>query len=151
MSRRSPKHELTRMEAAAVQAMITGEKQTKACEIAGYSDPRGEGKRLLRKPDVAKLLIQSMQTKMVKFEALLQKATVAVDYNLTPDNWEKVDKNGRMLITAADRNAAAKIVFDAIAKSDPKALSTKAREEDTAIDKKDAVEGVMGPEPTTIQ
>ena len=123
---------LTEKEASAARAMVAGVSATKACREAGYADPKGEGDRFLGKPRVRDFIIDRLQAKAVKWGPLRARAMNALDHNLSPENWEERDNLGKPLVSASDRNSAAKIVLELLAKIDPSELADRAAKADEA-------------------
>jgi len=126
------REELTEKEGAAARALVSGLSPTKSCEQAGYADPKGESDRLLAKPRVRDYVIGGLQRHMVRWAQLRTKAMAALDFNLSRENWDQVDRFDKPVISAGDRNSASKIVLELLAKIDPKELADRAHSADKA-------------------
>ncbi len=142
MGKRAPE-ELTGKEEAAARAIVKGQSITKSCEQAGYADPKGEGDRLLRKDRVRDFVIGGLQRHMVRWAQLRMKAMAALDFNLSKENWDQVDRFDKPVISAGDRNSASKIVLELLAKIDPKELADRAHSADAAETLADKVHRIL--------
>lgn len=152
----------TKQEETFARLYGTGMTARAAAEEAGYAKPETEGSRLLRRRVVADRVLAYMRPYVISWKKLLIKAQRVLDNHLDDSNeyakelLEHLKAGGQidsrtfaefvkmLRVSAADRNTAAKMVIDAMAKINPKSLSDAAETEDAAMSRDEAVEAMLG-------
>lgn len=152
-------------EEAFCQHYAAGKGKCEAAEAAGYADPKGESDRLLARSIVLERVMELQRLDLgpdaVSWRRLLTKAKRALDENLDSANESAVellhklaetgvlDPKGlarflkRLEITPSDRNTAARVALDMIARTAPKSLVDAAEREDSA-GRHELVDKVLG-------
>lgn len=116
-----------------VKLAVSGVPMTKAAERAGYPDGGHEVDRLLKQPGIADTIIQRLQKQLVPWRLLSAAAKAALFANLTDADADRSVKN-----------AAARIVFDTLKRTDAATLSDVIDAEDKASSKEEMALAILG-------
>lgn len=126
---------LTKRREAFVKAAASGKPLSEAAREAGYSDSNGEVDRLVADPRVQAKLLRKIWPMIVTWKGLKEQAMAALRSNLDLTNLDP---------SPADRNSAARIVVEALAKIGAGSLADAAQKEDIAANRDEMVQEVLG-------
>jgi len=130
---------------AVVELAGQGVSITAAAREAGYSDPKGEKDRILSNPAIRDEILDRLAKKAISWRTMVAKAKKAVnEFCMTLADNDERDRNGRLVITVAERVSAAKVIMEQVRKADPDSLIEGARKEDEAESKAEAVDRILG-------
>ena len=160
MARASNK--LTEKEEVWAQAIARGETRADAEREANFHS--GDSTRLLRRAAVLRRITELQRPYVVSWKQLLTKAQNVLDDHLDNGNemaarlLQRLEMGGQITklelraflkcaaVSSSDRNTAARLVIEAMAKINPKSLSDAASQEDAAQSRDEAIAAIMGPD-----
>ena len=145
-NRENPAKPWTPKQKAFVENAGQGTSMTQSAKVAGYSDYNGETDRLLANPAIRDEIINRLQKKVCSWLSLIKQGKETLgSVCLTLEENSTTDRNGRLVITVAERVAAAKTILDQVRRTDPSSLAEGAKKEDEAESRAEAVERLLGP------